>query len=205
MVLKPLVADESDLLVQLRNRDPDALGELVNAWSPGMLALARVPGAPTAVQLVQRAWLTAIERLDAYPGRPGLRAWVFGILIELVLAGGRLPVPDKLITEPCVDRARFRGPDDKWPGGWTPDGVPAPWDRTRTSSAAGIAGGTLDRLPLGSRVVVTLRDVCGFTVDEVAGMVGLSPADVRLLLHSGRSRIRAALEERYGETMAVGS
>jgi RNA polymerase sigma-70 factor (ECF subfamily) len=169
-----------------------------------MLSLARV-GGPPAAQLVQRAWLAVIERLDSYPGRPGLRAWVFGILVEAVLAGRGLPAPDDRSIGSCVDPARFRGPDDRWPGGWTPDGVPAAWDRTWASSAADTVAATLDRLPLAPRVVVTLRDVCGFTVDDVGGLVGLGPADVRLLLHDGRSRIRAALEERHRDTVVVGS
>jgi hypothetical protein len=63
--------DETDLLTRLRSRDPAAFGEIVAAWSPRMLSLARVGGAPTA-QLVQQAWLIVIERLDSYPGRPGL-------------------------------------------------------------------------------------------------------------------------------------
>ena len=45
--------------------------------------------------------------------------------------------------------------------------------------------------------MVTLRDVCGFAAGEVCAILGLSDADQRLLLHRGRSRIRAELEQRY--------
>jgi RNA polymerase sigma-70 factor, ECF subfamily len=198
------VEDDTDLLTRLRGREPDAFGEIVAAWSPRMLSLAQAGDAPAA-QLVQQAWLTVIERLDTYPGRPGLRAWVFGILIEVVLAGRGLAAPGELSIQSYVDPARFRGPDDKWPGGWTPEGVPAAWDEAWASSAADTVVAALARLPFAARIVVTLGDVCRFTVDDVAGLVGLSPADVRLLLHDGRSRIRAALEERHHETVAVRS
>ncbi len=44
--------DENDLLTRLRSGDSEAFGEIVAAWSPGMLSLARAGDAP-ADQLVQ--------------------------------------------------------------------------------------------------------------------------------------------------------
>jgi RNA polymerase sigma-70 factor (ECF subfamily) len=42
--------------------------------------------------------------------------------------------------------------------------------------------------------VVTLRDVEGYTSDEVCDLLQLSAANQRVLLHRGRAALRAALE-----------
>jgi DNA-directed RNA polymerase specialized sigma24 family protein len=48
-----------------------------------------------------------------------------------------------------------------------------------------------------SRIVVTLRDVCGFTARDVSCILGLDEVAQRRLLHHGRSGIRAAVEQHY--------
>jgi RNA polymerase sigma-70 factor (ECF subfamily) len=43
-----------------------------------------------------------------------------------------------------------------------------------------------------------LRDVDGLRSDEVCHVLDLSPANERVLLHRGRSRLRQALEDKIG-------
>jgi RNA polymerase sigma-70 factor (ECF subfamily) len=50
-------------------------------------------------------------------------------------------------------------------------------------------------LPPAQREVVTLRDIDGCTSNEVCQLLELSEANQRVLLHRGRSRVRAALEQ----------
>jgi RNA polymerase sigma-70 factor (ECF subfamily) len=49
-------------------------------------------------------------------------------------------------------------------------------------------------LPDRQRIVVTLRDVEGYTADEVCSMLELSIGNQRVLLHRGRATVRAGLE-----------
>jgi RNA polymerase sigma-70 factor (ECF subfamily) len=42
--------------------------------------------------------------------------------------------------------------------------------------------------------VVEMRDVEGLSADETCAVLGLSPANQRVLLHRGRAAVRAALE-----------
>jgi RNA polymerase sigma-70 factor (ECF subfamily) len=46
------------------------------------------------------------------------------------------------------------------------------------------------------RLVVALRDVEGLSTTEVAKLLGLSPGNVRVILHGGRASVRAAVEAR---------
>ena len=50
-------------------------------------------------------------------------------------------------------------------------------------------------LPERQRVEVALRDLDGRTAEEVAEVMGISPGNQRVLLHRGRSAVRAHLEK----------
>ena len=53
---------------------------------------------------------------------------------------------------------------------------------------------TITTLPAQQRRVITLRDIDGWTSEEVCDLLGLSEGNQRVLLHRARSRVRAALE-----------
>jgi RNA polymerase sigma-70 factor (ECF subfamily) len=54
-------------------------------------------------------------------------------------------------------------------------------------------------MPERQRVIVALRDVEGLSAEEVCHRLALSPENRRVLLHRGRSRLRAALEQYFDE------
>ena len=53
----------------------------------------------------------------------------------------------------------------------------------------------LAQLPDRQRLIVGLRDVEGYSAEEVCDLLGLTPENQRVLLHRGRSRLRAVLED----------
>jgi RNA polymerase sigma-70 factor, ECF subfamily len=53
-------------------------------------------------------------------------------------------------------------------------------------------------LPVRQREVVTLRDTEGLSSAEVCGVLDISEANQRVLLHRGRSRLRQRLESEFG-------
>jgi len=102
---------------------------------------------------------------------------------------------------PTVDPERFQGPDGRYPGGWTPEGAPQPWHQPDTRAIAretlGLIERALENLPARQRLVVTMRDVQGFSADEVCELLDVSPGNQRILLHRGRGALRGALETYY--------
>ena len=50
-------------------------------------------------------------------------------------------------------------------------------------------------LPAAQREVVELRDVLGYTAEEVCNALDISSVNQRVLLHRGRSAIRNMLED----------
>jgi RNA polymerase sigma-70 factor (ECF subfamily) len=209
---------DASSLERLRAGDADAFAEIVRSWSPMMLHVARmyVSTDASAQEVVQEAWLAMIKGLDRFEGRSSLRTWMLAILGNIGRSRGvreARTVPLSSLDDddgggPAVDPDRFRGPDDTWSRHWTPLGKPQPWPRSpeeeavaaedRSELQRGLAG-----LPPRQRAVVTLRDVHGLTSNEVSALLGLSASNQRVLLHRGRSRLRALLELHYAAGQPV--
>src|ERR671932_884563 len=130
---------QNRLLERLRAGDSSTFAELVDAWSPMLLRVAQlhVSTRASAEEVVQDTWLAVIRQLDRFEGRSSLRTWVFRILENQARSRGErdartLPWSSAFPDDgdgrgPTVDPARFRGPGDRWPGGWTPAGRPTAW------------------------------------------------------------------------------
>jgi len=206
-------SDESALLDRLRAGDETAFADLVDRWSRTMLRVARgyVSTDASAQEVTQDTWLAVIRGLDNFEARSSLKTWVFRILVNTAKTRGvrekRVTPMSSLVIDledasPTVDPSSFRGPDDQYPGGWTPSAVPQRWEgdparevlrgevRTLVSSA-------MEKLPERQRSVVLLRDVQGCDSDEVCQILGLTPENQRVLLHRGRASVRTALEGYY--------
>jgi RNA polymerase sigma-70 factor (ECF subfamily) len=216
-------AAQVELLDRLRAGDRTAFAELVDAWSPMLLRVARlhVSTHASAEEVVQETWLAVIRQLDRFEGRSSLRTWVFRILENQARTRGvreARTVPWSFGSGAdghehagaTVDRARFRGPEDRWPGGWTPEGRPTAWEPAPEDAAMAAEvrrelRAALDELPERQRTVVELRDVYGLSSDETCERLGLSPGNQRILLHRGRARLRARLEHEYRGTTGEGA
>jgi RNA polymerase sigma-70 factor, ECF subfamily len=99
-----------------------------------------------------------------------------------------------------VEPERFRPADSAlWPGHW--NSFPASWGtpeaRLLASETIGYLRAAVDGLPTGQKAVVTLRDVEGWSADEVCNALQISESNQRVLLHRGRSRVRRALEQYF--------
>jgi RNA polymerase sigma-70 factor (ECF subfamily) len=201
--------DPGERLVALRGGDEAAFLDLVERYTPAMLRLARsfVSDRGTAEEVVQEAWLAVLQGLARFEGRSSLKTWVFQILINRARTRGRrdarsipfsaLAGSETEAAEPAVDPSRFlpaSHPTEARHWGLPP----RPWPQTpeelllsgevRERLAAALA-----ELPQAQRVVLTLRDLEGWTAKEVCNVLDVSETHQRVLLHRGRSRVRRAL------------
>jgi RNA polymerase sigma-70 factor (ECF subfamily) len=203
------------LLAGLRAGDEATFARLVDAWSPGMLRLARsfVSTADSAAEVVQDTWLAVIEGLDRFEGRSALKTWVYRILVNTAKKRGvreshSVPLTSLLPSDadrgPTVDPARFRGPDDEWAGHWqeVPPAWPSPESRVLAGELRDRIERALAQLPARQRIVITLRDVEGYSAEEVCDILQLSAGNQRVLLHRARSALRQALEDYYAPRVA---
>jgi RNA polymerase sigma-70 factor (ECF subfamily) len=192
---------------RLRAGDDAMFAALLDAWSPGMLRAARafVADEHTAEDVVQEAWLGVLKGIGGFAGRSSLRTWVYRILVNTAKTRGvrdRRTIPLTSLAPldedygPTVDPARFLGPDDRYPGHWRsfPDAWPSPEHAAVATETRREVAAALATLPPRQRVVITLRDVQGYTTEEICAILEISPANQRVLLHRARASVRAVLE-----------
>lgn len=202
--------DAASLLDQLRSGDPGAFSELIDLYGPSMLRVARgyVSSRELAEDVVQETWIAVLKGVARFEGRASLRTWIFTILINVAKKHGlaerrHTDTALRVLTGGTVDPDRFRDAGDPFPGHWKEP--PAPFPDTPEGSLLGneltqIATKGLSRLPARQREVVTLRDVQGFSSEEVCQLLDISAANQRVLLHRGRAVVRQELEDYLGTT-----
>jgi RNA polymerase sigma-70 factor (ECF subfamily) len=201
------------LVAALRAGDDATFARVLDAWSSSMLRLARsfVSTHASAEEVVQDTWLAVLKGLHGFEGRSAFRTWVYRILVTTAKKRGtreRRSVPWSSVAPsgddgPTVDRARFRGPDEAYPGGWRE--FPSVWASPEEIMLGGeihtVLAAILDELPERQRAVLTLRDVGDHSAAEVCELLDLTPANQRVLLH----RARAAVRERLAGYLARGA
>ena len=165
------------------------------------VARSHVSTDASADEVVQDTWVAVLRGIDRFEGRSSLRTWTFRILTNIARTRGvreRRAVPNSSLG-PTVDPARFRGPDDEYPGGWKmfPIEWPSPEDAAVEAERTEIVAAAISRLPERQQLVISLRDVHGFSSDEVCELLGLSQANQRVLLHRARAAVRAEVAARY--------
>ena len=200
---------DADLVTQLRAGNESAIAQLVDQWSPTMLRVARsfVASPQSAEDVVQDAWLGMLSGLAKFEGRSSLRTWTFSILVNRARTRGvreARTLPQSPL-DPCGGPAAYdwsAGPDGAQPWTWSSIDAPSQWDTAPESvvlskEALRQLDRALSALPPRQRKVVTMRDVCGMSAEEVCASLHISPQNQRVLLHRARAVLRKALAEYY--------
>lgn len=137
--------------------------------------------ASDADDVVQETFRRALEHPPQEPGTA--RAWLFRVATNLavdVLRRRRAePYPGPWLPEPVAT-------DELLPEAGAPD---ARYEAMESVSFSFLLA--LEALEPRDRAVLLLRDVLGFSGPEVAGVLGITPGHVRVVLHRARERLAA--------------
>ncbi len=198
---------EAELLAALRAGDEETFRRVVREWHSSLLRVAQifVPTRALAEEVVSETWLRVLGALDRFEGRSSLKTWVFRILVNTaktraqregrVIPFSSLQDPAR-VPEASVDPDRFLASNhEQHPGGWSSPPSELPEDRLVAAETRALIAQAIDALPANQRAVISLRDVEGWSSDEVRNALDLSEVNQRVLLHRARSKVRRALEE----------
>jgi RNA polymerase sigma-70 factor, ECF subfamily len=203
--------EESAVLDALRRGDEDAFARLVGEHHASLRRVARlyVANAAIADEVVQDTWLGVIRGIWAFEGRSSLKTWIFRILVNrartrAVRESRSAPftgIPSTesgAVPELAVSPEHFAdGHDSPAPGHRARpplDPGSSPERSLLTKELGERLRAVIDALPSNLRIVLWLRDVEGWSSDEVCNALAIQETNQRVLLHRARSRVRAALE-----------
>lgn len=162
--------------------DVEALAELFDVQSPELFRVAQHVSrdAAEAEDLVQAAFLTAMEHPDRFEASRSVSAWLAGILSKEALAWSRSAArrPD---IERVLEGRNLREEQNR------------PDIHASSAETQGLLDAALRRLPDRYRDVLE-RHLCrGQSPSEIAADKGASPVTVRVQLHRGLAQLRLRL------------
>ncbi|MGH7443811.1 MAG: RNA polymerase sigma factor [Longimicrobiales bacterium] len=196
-------AEDELLLRALRLGDEDAFARVLDLYFSGMLrlALTHVGSRATAEEVIQETWMAAIRGIDRFEGRSSVKTWLFRILRNLARTRGKQDARMRPFTDmermgenggsvDVADRVR----QERVAGGHAPEAM---WVRP-TDPESQLLSGELRReleraiaaLPPRQREVIVLRDVEGWSADDVCNAMDISQTNQRVMLHRARDRVR---------------
>jgi RNA polymerase sigma-70 factor (ECF subfamily) len=211
-------ADDEQLVRALRAGDEEAFIDLVRRYNAMMVrvALGHVRTQAVAEEVVQETWCAVLAGIDRFEGRAALKTWIMRILVNRAKTRGQrearcvpfssLGGPEDDDDGPAVDPDRFLPADHpRYPGGWS--AAPAAWshvpdERLLAAEVRECIRAAVAELPARQQAVIALRDIEGWSPEEVCDTLHLSEGNQRVLLHRARSRVRAELERYFDEEPA---
>lgn len=172
------------------HRDAEQLVRENIAW---MVALAEsmLRDRGLAEDAVQEAFVNALQGLDKFEGRSSIRTWLHRITVNAAVTKlrqlkrlGEQPIDEFL---PEFDRANCR--------------IEAPWtyltsvqEVVENAELRACVSDSIGNLPDSYRIVLQLRDIQGYATREVADMLRISEANVKVRLHRARAALKKLLE-----------
>jgi RNA polymerase sigma-70 factor (ECF subfamily) len=185
---------------------------LIDRHSRAMVrvAMAYVPNRAAAEEVVQETWIAVIRGIDGFEARSSLKTWIFRILTNVAMRAGareRRSTPFSALAaaedtgEAAVNPDRFLPADHElFPGHWAimPARWPTPEEGLLAGEAREVIATAIAELPAAQRTVIALRDVEGWSAEEVREALEITAGNQRILLHRARSRVRNAIEGYFG-------
>jgi RNA polymerase sigma-70 factor (ECF subfamily) len=199
--------DERTLVDALRSGDERVFMALVEQYHASMLRVAMMylPDPGIAEEIVQDAWIGVLEGIDRFEGRSSLKTWIFRILTNCAITRQKRESRSLSFsdleefeidpTETSVEPEQFRPPDaPQYPGGWV--SFPKPWrtspdalpeDHLVTRETMRHLQKAVEMLPPAQKIILWLRDIDGWTSEEVCNVFALTETNHRVLLHRARA------------------
>jgi len=186
-----------ELLERMLAGDERAFAQLVTRYNSTLIRVARyyVASDATAEDVAQETWVAVLRGAANFEGRSSFKTWLFHILANRARSIGTRE--HRMIVVDPTDRSGALAQRFDEGGTWSEPPVPftdAIDEAMVNERILRLVREAIARLPEPHQAVVTLRDVEGLSTKEVSDLLELSEANVRVILHRGRTRVRADVE-----------
>lgn len=172
---------DTELVARAQSGDPNAFDGLINLHQDRVFALAyRMLGnAEDAADVQQETFVQAWKNMHRFRGDAALSTWLHRITVNICLSRRRRPEPVQL--EPAVEE-RLSSSDQS-------NGVSCLINAETALMVRKVIAG----LPPHYRALVVLREIEERSFEEVAQIIGCSPASARTRASKARKLLRERL------------
>lgn len=146
-----------------------------------------------AEDLLQETFLNVYRGLSGFTGAASFSTWLFRIATNSALMYLRRERPE---TVEYDDKISTESQDPIAP---SPELVATPLERLLSMEGKAKIEEAIDQLPVIYRSVIVLRDVEGFSLEEVSTILGASVPAIKSRLHRARNLVRGTLTSYYKE------
>ncbi|MBZ5623591.1 MAG: sigma-70 family RNA polymerase sigma factor [Acidobacteriia bacterium] len=186
--------DESTLVVQAREGDTRAFGELVRRYEAKIFRLAQhiTQNREDAEDVLQETFMKAYEHLDQFKGDSKFYTWIVRIAVNQALMKLRRRKTDKSVS---LDETIDTGEDTitREVAAWDED----PEQRFSRGELGDILDSAVESLEPPYRSVFVLRDIEELSTEETAEALNLSVPAVKSRLLRARLQLREKLTRHF--------
>ena len=180
--------NEQKLIERASGGDPAAFNQLMAMHEKRMYAVAlrMFANREDAQDCLQEAMLRIYRAIGGFKGQSSFSTWVYRITMNT-----------------CLDELRRKknrpstSLDNLLDQGWSPsDGDNAPERRAIQSETRKTLVGAIRELPEDMRSAIVLRDVQGYSYDEIAQMLDVNVGTIKSRISRGREKLREKLSKK---------
>ena len=185
--------DQAAMAARIRDRDPEAIQEVVHKYLPQILRAALGAGLDRTVaeDVTQSTFATFIESAHRFEGRSHVRTWIFGILYKKISEMRRKLKRDRETDDiDEVFEQRFTSG-----GFWTRPPKPVDAGVFEQEVRKGIDD-CLEEVPSKQKMAFVLREIEEMDSDEICNILEVTRTNLGVLLHRVRNRLRECLESK---------
>lgn len=191
--------EDRETIAKVLDGDYDAFEGLVEKYEGRIYRHLRkmVKDNHHAQDLLQETFLSAYKGLNGFTGASSFSTWLFRIATNAALMYLRKNRPESVEYDDEI-----RSQTDGALVVASPEFVNTPLEILLSNEGARKIEEAIDDLPLLYRSVIVLRDVEGFSLEEVSKIMDSSVAAIKSRLHRARNSVRATLTSYFMEREA---
>jgi len=188
-----LTAEESRFVLRLQANEDAAYDELVRIYSASIFHVAyRMLGdSAEASDIVQEIFLKVFRNIGGFKGEAALKTWIFKIAFSEILNRLRWWKRRHRFATVSLDESSQDGKDGL--GHTVRASSPTPEQALQSKEEEVAIQEALGRLSREHRSIIVLRDIEGFSYNEIADVLGVSIGTVKSRLARARGDLKKSL------------
>jgi RNA polymerase sigma-70 factor (ECF subfamily) len=189
---------DTDLVQAIQSGQLDRFPELVQRYERALynFGLKMCGEAQDAEDVVQDTFLNVFRYLEGFRYETKFKNWLYRIATSTCIKKRR---KSKFAPDRELSLEDFLPQDEASIENQTPAWARLPLDQVLNEELGRTLKKAILELPEKYRVVLVLRDIEGFSTEESAQILNLSPANIKVRLHRARLFLREELKTFYSD------